>query len=142
MGSRSSWNQVRAANLFTVTSFQRSLPEDHQLWTSGYYCTLVLHLITRIFEMFKKQETSPSPESTLKSFVSEDPNSKYTFNSVERDAKECEMCREGGQLSRKCIKIQMHSTKMFEAMQKQGFFCVLPMDPARTHIECTRIPSS
>lgn len=56
--------------------------------------------------------------------------------------------------------IQMYSTKLFEAMQvrlsfcwrvysmtvslnyiqKQGFFCVLPMDPARTHMECTPIP--
>ena len=35
----------------------------------------------------------------------EDPQSKYTFDSVERDAPECEFCREGDKLSRKCIQV-------------------------------------
>ncbi|KAI0079992.1 hypothetical protein K474DRAFT_1705241 [Panus rudis PR-1116 ss-1] len=78
-------------------------------------------------------------ESTLKSFIAEDPNSKYVFDS-ERDAPRSEICREGKELSRKCIQLQMHSTRLFQAMQDQGFFCVLPMDPSRTEIECTRIP--
>lgn len=82
-----------------------------------------------------------SPEQTLKAFVSEDPNSRYTFDS-ERDAPQSELCREGDKLSRKCIMIQMHSTRLFQAMQEQGFFCALPMDPSRTHIECKPIPKS
>ncbi|KAH8108179.1 hypothetical protein BXZ70DRAFT_1003576 [Cristinia sonorae] len=78
-------------------------------------------------------------EDHLKSFVAEDPDSKYTFDS-ERDAPQSEICREGKKLSRKCVTLKMHSTRMFAAMQEQGFFCVLPMDPSRTYIECTRIP--
>ncbi|TCD65617.1 hypothetical protein EIP91_002422 [Steccherinum ochraceum] len=81
-------------------------------------------------------------EDQLKSFVADDPNSKYAFDSVERDAPQSEICREGNKLSRKCITLKMHSTRMFAAMQEQGFFCVLPMDPSQTHIECTRIPKS
>ncbi|KAI0747998.1 hypothetical protein C8Q80DRAFT_1270447 [Daedaleopsis nitida] len=82
-----------------------------------------------------------SPEKTLKDFVAEDPNSRYTFNS-ERDAPQSELCREGKDKGRKCIMMQMHSTRLFQAMQDQGFFCVLPMDPARTHIECTPLPKN
>ncbi|GJE90873.1 hypothetical protein PsYK624_070170 [Phanerochaete sordida] len=82
-----------------------------------------------------------NPAQTLKAFVSEDPSSRYTFDS-ERDAPQSELCREGDKLSRKCIMIQMHSTRLFQAMQEQGFFCALPMDPSRTHIECKPIPKS
>ncbi|KAI0763714.1 hypothetical protein BC629DRAFT_973855 [Irpex lacteus] len=79
------------------------------------------------------------PEKVLEKFISEDPNSKYTFDS-ERGAPQSEVCREGQQLSRKCIQIQMHSTRLFQAMQDQGFFCALPQDPSQTHIKCQRIP--
>ncbi|KAL4269412.1 hypothetical protein AB1N83_003021 [Pleurotus pulmonarius] len=72
----------------------------------------------------------------LKDFISVDPASKYTFDS-ERDAPTSEICREK---DRECVKLQMHSKKMFESMQDLGFFCVLPMDPARTYIECTPLP--
>ncbi|KAI0341848.1 hypothetical protein BDW22DRAFT_1429943 [Trametopsis cervina] len=79
------------------------------------------------------------PEKALATFIAEDPNSKYTFDS-ERDAPRSELCREGDKLSRKCLMLQMHSTRMFQAMQDQGFFCALPQDPSHTYIACERIP--
>ncbi|KIP09090.1 hypothetical protein PHLGIDRAFT_29212 [Phlebiopsis gigantea 11061_1 CR5-6] len=81
------------------------------------------------------------PEDVLNAFVSEDPQSKYAFNSA-RDAPESELCREGDKLSRKCIMIHMQSTRLFQAMQDQGFFCALPMDPKRTEITCQPIPKA
>ncbi|KZT11420.1 uncharacterized protein LAESUDRAFT_755073 [Laetiporus sulphureus 93-53] len=83
-----------------------------------------------------------NPEDELKAFVAEDPESRYTFSSPARDAPETEICREGKDKGRKCISLHMHSTKMFAAMQAQGFFCALPIDPTRTEIECRRIPET
>ncbi|KAF9820177.1 hypothetical protein IEO21_01610 [Rhodonia placenta] len=84
---------------------------------------------------------SENPEEQLKTFISEDPDSHYTFDS-ERGAARSEVCREGKEKGRKCITLAMHSTKMFAAMQAQGFFCALPMDPSRTHMECRRMPKT
>jgi len=96
--------------------------------------------------------TSPSPEKpmptdikeekkVLESFIAKNPNARYTFDS-ERGAPQSEICREEGPKGRECIMLQMYSTQLFEAMQDNGFFCALPMDPTRTHMECTRIPKS
>ncbi|KAI0093997.1 hypothetical protein BDY19DRAFT_289863 [Irpex rosettiformis] len=86
------------------------------------------------------QKMAPDrPGKVVEKFISEDPNSEYTFDS-ERDAPQSELCREGKELSRKCIQIQMHSTKLFKTMQDQGFFCALPQNPAQTYIKCERIP--
>ncbi|KAI0831178.1 hypothetical protein BC628DRAFT_1415717 [Trametes gibbosa] len=100
------------------------------------------------------QETSPaSPQQKLKDFIavrveprsachnrrSEDPKSVYTFDS-ERDAPRSELCREGGEKGRKCIEMEMYATQLFQAMQDQGFYCALPTDPTRTHMECKPIP--
>ncbi|KAH9934821.1 uncharacterized protein B0H18DRAFT_869692 [Fomitopsis serialis] len=82
--------------------------------------------------------SSQKPEEQLKAFVAEDPNSRYTFDG-ERGAPQSEICREGNEKSRKCITLMMQSTAMFSAMQSQGFFCALPMEPGRTHMECRRI---
>ncbi|KAH9946215.1 uncharacterized protein BXZ73DRAFT_73028 [Epithele typhae] len=88
-----------------------------------------------------EEQKSPTAEQTLKDFVAEDPDSRYTFDS-ERGAPKSEIFREGKEKGRKCIMVQMHSTRMFQAMQDQDFFCALPMDPSRTHIECTRLPKN
>jgi len=82
-----------------------------------------------------------SPEEQLKDFIAKGPKSNYTFDS-ERDAPQSEICRELGKDSRDCIILQMHSKKLFEAMQDHGFFCALPLDPTRTYIECFPIPKS
>lgn len=31
------------------------------------------------------------------------------------------------------------ATQMFSQMQKLGFFCALPMDPTKTHMECKHV---
>ncbi|KAJ7184247.1 hypothetical protein C8R46DRAFT_1063410 [Mycena filopes] len=100
---------------------------------------------------------APSADDVLKSFVAvrrvcsghahisdssqRAPMSRYTFDS-ERGAAQSEICREpeGSNRARECITIQMQSKRLFEAMQNLGFFCALPMDPKRTHMECTPIP--
>ncbi|KAI0646931.1 hypothetical protein C8Q79DRAFT_595412 [Trametes meyenii] len=82
---------------------------------------------------------SKPPVQALKEFIAEDPNSVYTFDG-ERGAPRSQLCREGKEKSRKCIEMEMYSTQLFQAMQDQGFYCALPMDPARTHMECKRIP--
>ncbi|KAF7789529.1 hypothetical protein EIP86_000475 [Pleurotus ostreatoroseus] len=102
-----------------------------------------------------------NPEESLKTFVSEDPQSRYTFDS-ERGAPESEICREGDKLSRKCIKVNsnafdevipnyagmlfdmdfIESINFIQHQQDLGFFCALPMDPSRTYIECKPIPKA
>ncbi|VDC00871.1 unnamed protein product [Peniophora sp. CBMAI 1063] len=81
------------------------------------------------------------PLKELKSFVQKAPSARYTFDS-ERDAPQSELCREEKGKPNECIILQMHSKKLFEAMQSQGFFCALPIDPTRTHMECQPIPKS
>ncbi|KAJ7090265.1 hypothetical protein B0H15DRAFT_948777 [Mycena belliarum] len=83
-------------------------------------------------------------DAVLTSFIARAPTSRYTFDS-ERDAPTSELCRQpdgagSGQLQKECIILQMHSKRLFAAMQNLGFFCAMPMDPARTHMECTPIP--
>ncbi|KAI0053829.1 hypothetical protein FA95DRAFT_1673747 [Auriscalpium vulgare] len=80
-----------------------------------------------------------SPEQTLNDFVSRDPAVRYTFDS-ERDAPQSEICRDTE--NKECIKLQMNAKRLFEAMQANGFYCALPSNPARTHMECTPIPKS
>ncbi|TDL27277.1 hypothetical protein BD410DRAFT_782364 [Rickenella mellea] len=82
------------------------------------------------------------PDDQLKSFVARAPNARYTFDS-ERDASESELCREQtGDQRRECIMVQMQSKRLFAAMQEHGFFCALPFDPSRTHMECTPLPKT
>ncbi|KDQ60643.1 hypothetical protein JAAARDRAFT_31607 [Jaapia argillacea MUCL 33604] len=101
-----------------------------------------------MFDFFKsspqKSPTTPSsknPERLLKDFIDQAPNASYTFDS-ERGAPESEICRDTKEKGMECRMIQMHATKLFEVMQDNGFFCALPMDPSRTHMECRRMPKS
>ncbi|KAI0312468.1 hypothetical protein OF83DRAFT_1067136 [Amylostereum chailletii] len=89
----------------------------------------------------KDQMPTQTPSEQVKQFIAQDPSSRYTFDS-ERGASESELCREGKERSRECITLKMQSTQLFQAMQNQGFFCALPMDPTRTHMECTPIPKA
>ncbi|KAF8516900.1 hypothetical protein BU17DRAFT_50421, partial [Hysterangium stoloniferum] len=66
------------------------------------------------------------------------PATIYTFDS-ERDSDHSEICRqEKGQ--KQCKEISLNSKEMFRAMQDNGFFCSLPIDPGQTHMECRPIP--
>ncbi|KAH9951302.1 hypothetical protein B0H21DRAFT_275728 [Amylocystis lapponica] len=116
-------------------------------------------LLCRVSSDSPKKMPAKQPEDILKAFIAEDPDSRYTFHS-ERNATESELCREGKEKSRKCIMLHMQATKMFATMQvcssavelavpcqsrrgqAQGFFCALPLDPTRTHMECKRMPKS
>ncbi|KAK2467042.1 hypothetical protein APHAL10511_001300 [Amanita phalloides] len=78
-------------------------------------------------------------EERLRDFISQDPQANYTFDS-ERGSSKSELCRETGPRSRECITLQMQSTRLFQAMQAQNFFCALPMEPGRTYLQCKPLP--
>ncbi|KIJ44221.1 hypothetical protein M422DRAFT_67521 [Sphaerobolus stellatus SS14] len=85
--------------------------------------------------------SKPIPKQALKSFIEQSPSSNYTFES-KRESDHSEICRgtggtEGG---KDCVDIWLSSKQMFAAMQENGFFCALPMDPEKTHMECKPIP--
>ncbi|RPD66010.1 hypothetical protein L226DRAFT_566492 [Lentinus tigrinus ALCF2SS1-7] len=103
--------------------------------------SLAQKLQGKLTQSSQSETSSQTPEKVLKDFIAEDPNSTYTFTS-ERDAPQSELCRDGKEKGKKCIMMQMHSTRLFQAMQDQGFFCALPMDPKGTHIECKPLPKT
>ncbi|KAH6918744.1 hypothetical protein BKA70DRAFT_27736 [Coprinopsis sp. MPI-PUGE-AT-0042] len=90
-----------------------------------------------------QQKQLRNEEEAVKAFVSDDPNGRYSFDS-ERDSMVSELCRgtsgNGPDALSDCVKLHMHSTQLFAAMQKQGFFCALPSDPGQTHMECKPLP--
>ncbi|KAI9637955.1 uncharacterized protein MKK02DRAFT_42336 [Dioszegia hungarica] len=74
-------------------------------------------------------------------FVKEVPNAKYVFDSRRGgENPEAELCRVTPQGGKSCIKVFMQSTSLFKSMQALDYFCALPAEPSRTHMECTRIP--
>jgi len=89
----------------------------------------------------QKQPKDSQIKAALKEFIKDDPLSQYTFDS-ERGSSESELCREDTPNGRECIKLRMDAKKLFEAMQDQGFFCSLPMDPERTYMQCRPIPKN
>ncbi|CEG72246.1 hypothetical protein CU097_015793 [Rhizopus azygosporus] len=70
----------------------------------------------------------------LDSFVNASPGSEYTI-----DQKEQELCRQNVNGQSECIKLNLEYTQMFSEMQNLGFFCALPMDPKKIHMECRRV---
>lgn len=78
-------------------------------------------------------------DKAFKEFISHNPESQYTFDS-ERGSSISELCRQNGKSNPDCITLQMNAKRLFEAMQDQGFFCSLPMDPGRTYMECKPLP--
>jgi len=87
-----------------------------------------------------ESRSEAKPEEILKTFIKRSPAARYTFDS-ERDAPESELCRQpDGQVSKECMMIHMNSKRLFEAMQNLGFFCALPLNPGKTHMECVPIP--
>ncbi|WVR05430.1 hypothetical protein IAU60_002445 [Kwoniella sp. DSM 27419] len=86
---------------------------------------------------------APPPEQhkTVAGFVQEAPNARYTFDSRRNaDAEDTELCRITPQGGKSCIKLAIASAALFKSMQSLGFYCALPAEPTRTHMECTRIP--
>ncbi|WWD01125.1 hypothetical protein V866_008064 [Kwoniella sp. B9012] len=86
---------------------------------------------------------APPPEQhrRVADFVNEAPNARYTFDSRRNaDAADAELCRITPQGGKSCIKLALASASLFKSMQSLGFYCALPAEPTRTHMECTRIP--
>jgi len=88
--------------------------------------------------MFEKRNTEGDAKIALRKFIEESPQSRYRFDS-EREANQSEICRSANN-GEECKNMFLSSKKMFEAMQDNGFFCALPMDPEITYIECKPIP--
>ncbi|WRT67386.1 uncharacterized protein IL334_004357 [Kwoniella shivajii] len=85
---------------------------------------------------------APPPEQhrTVAGFVSEAPNARYFFDSRRNgDAADTELCRTTPEGGRSCIKLAIASAGLFKSMQSLGFYCALPAEPTRTHMECNRI---
>ncbi|RSH93911.1 hypothetical protein EHS25_006563 [Saitozyma podzolica] len=86
---------------------------------------------------------APPPEQHRRvvDFVREAPSAKYTFDSrANREDPDAELCRYNPDGGRSCIKLAMHSAALFKSMQALGFYCALPAEPTRTHMECNHIP--
>ncbi|WWC69206.1 uncharacterized protein I206_103143 [Kwoniella pini CBS 10737] len=86
---------------------------------------------------------APPPEQhkRVADFVKEAPDARYTFDSRRNaDAIDAELCRVTPQGGRSCIKLALASASLFKSMQSLGFYCALPAEPTRTHMECQRIP--
>ncbi|KAM0747414.1 hypothetical protein T439DRAFT_359738 [Meredithblackwellia eburnea MCA 4105] len=73
-------------------------------------------------------------------FVQQAPNSNYSLDELSPSPDAAvRLCRTGTDGQRSCVEIHDEVTKVFELMQKQGFFCTLPTDPSRTWIECEQL---
>ncbi|SPO40722.1 uncharacterized protein PSFLO_06204 [Pseudozyma flocculosa] len=75
----------------------------------------------------------------VKSFVQTHPSSKFTLDG-ERGSGKSVLCAKqaNGQLT--CTEIALEARHLFSTMQSLNFFCALPQDPAKTHINCEPIP--
>ncbi|WVN86685.1 uncharacterized protein L203_101857 [Cryptococcus depauperatus CBS 7841] len=86
---------------------------------------------------------APPPEehNTVAQFIQESPGAKYYFDSRRNDdLADTELCRMTANGGKTCIKVVMQSAALFKSMQALGFYCALPAEPTRTHMECHRIP--
>ncbi|GAA5936935.1 uncharacterized protein JCM15063_000102 [Sporobolomyces koalae] len=78
-------------------------------------------------------------------FIGVSPSATYLLNETHKDAPVMELCRVRGSTSggapedKTCVQIDQQVTKVFAHLVKNGFFCQLPFDPAKTEIECIRI---
>ncbi|WVQ78575.1 hypothetical protein IAT38_000661 [Cryptococcus sp. DSM 104549] len=86
---------------------------------------------------------APPPElhRTVADFVHESPSARYVFDSRRNgDQEDTELCRIRPDGGVSCIKVALASAALFKSMQSLGFYCALPAEPTRTHMECNRIP--
>ncbi|ALO60415.1 hypothetical protein CNB04245 [Cryptococcus deneoformans JEC21] len=85
----------------------------------------------------------PDQHKTVAQFIQEAPAAKYFFDSRRNeDQADTELCRLTPNGGRSCVKVAMHSAALFKSMQSLGFYCALPAEPTRTHMECNRLPGS
>ncbi|KAI9287487.1 hypothetical protein BC943DRAFT_274522 [Umbelopsis sp. AD052] len=70
----------------------------------------------------------------LDEFVKQAPIGDYNI-----DQEKQRICHQLGSGQEKCVQLNLEATEMFSQMQKLGFFCALPMDPTKTHMECKHV---
>ncbi|PWN22380.1 hypothetical protein BCV69DRAFT_281382 [Microstroma glucosiphilum] len=82
---------------------------------------------------------SPAHKSVAEFVRAGGARDRFTFdgNRGEQQAKLCRILPDGRQ---QCMDVALESKDLFAAMQSLNFFCQLPQDPAKTHINCEPIP--
>ncbi|KAI9021531.1 hypothetical protein CLU79DRAFT_753701 [Phycomyces nitens] len=79
-------------------------------------------------------DNQPSELSRLNAFVAKAPQDNYNIDQYKH-----QLCRQLPSGQEECLKLKLEFVEMFSEMQKLGFFCALPMDPTKTHMECQRL---
>ncbi|GAB5589022.1 hypothetical protein Unana1_03922 [Umbelopsis nana] len=80
------------------------------------------------------EEQKNSEFERLDKFVQQAPAGDYNI-----DQDKHRICLQLGNGQEKCVELNLEATQMFSQMQKLGFFCALPMDPTKTHMECKHV---
>ncbi|KAI7866196.1 hypothetical protein BDF14DRAFT_1728840 [Spinellus fusiger] len=79
-------------------------------------------------------EVSTRELARLNQFVEKAPQNNYNIDQYKN-----QLCRQIPGKQEECLKLNLEFVQMFGEMQKLGFFCALPMDPKKTHMECQRV---
>ncbi|KIS67977.1 uncharacterized protein UMAG_11053 [Mycosarcoma maydis] len=83
---------------------------------------------------------SPAHETT-RQFVQQTGAAIFTLDG-ERGSGRSQLCAQQSDGRLTCTEIALEAKSLFSTMQSLNFFCTLPQDPSKTHINCQRIPSS
>ncbi|PWY97498.1 hypothetical protein BCV70DRAFT_219387 [Testicularia cyperi] len=83
---------------------------------------------------------TPAHESTRR-FVEQSNAGIFTLDG-ERGSGKSQLCAKQADGRFNCVEIALEAKSLFTTMQSLNFFCTLPQDPTKTHINCQRIPSS
>ncbi|TKY89683.1 hypothetical protein EX895_001468 [Sporisorium graminicola] len=83
---------------------------------------------------------SPAHEHT-RQFVQQTGAATFTLDG-ERGSGKSQLCAQQSDGRFTCVEIALEAKSLFSTMQSLNFFCTLPQDPSKTHINCQRIPSS
>ncbi|KAJ1034796.1 hypothetical protein NDA13_001050 [Ustilago tritici] len=79
---------------------------------------------------------------TLHRLIVTPPRLTFIQPIYERGSGRSQLCAKlpDGRMS--CTEIALEAKSLFSTMQSLDFFCTLPHDPAKTHINCQRIPQA
>ncbi|KAJ1024941.1 hypothetical protein NDA18_004227 [Ustilago nuda] len=83
---------------------------------------------------------SPAHEQT-RQFVQQTGAAIFTLDG-ERGSGRSQLCAKLPDGRMNCTEIALEAKSLFSTMQSLDFFCTLPHDPAKTHINCQRIPQA
>ncbi|KAN0061450.1 hypothetical protein ACQY0O_006297 [Thecaphora frezii] len=77
----------------------------------------------------------------VRSFVHNSAASTFVLDG-ERGSGKSVLCAKEANGRLNCTEIALEARHLFSTMQSLDFFCTLPQDPAKTHINCEKIPSA